>query len=101
MTGFNGEVPKIETEAFPILENSDASFYKEPKTSEVKTKSSFTTFGDKSLMILETRYGKMSGKVARRHGDPYEIRHTSVRGKLSQWRINVGQCYQQPVQMQE
>ena len=56
MTGFNGETPRIVTEAFPILEKSNESFYKKPMTSNVTTKPSFMTFGDKSLMILETRY---------------------------------------------
>ena len=78
MTGFNGEIPVIVTEAFPILENADVSFYEEPKTSEVKTKPSFMTFGDRSLMILETRYEKISGIDARRHGHPIETSHTAA-----------------------
>lgn len=57
MTGFNGEIPSIETEAFPVLNISDGmkTSFIEPKTSKVKTKPSFVTFGEKSLMILETR----------------------------------------------
>lgn len=56
MTGFNGEIPSIETEAFPILKHSDGmklSFI-EAQTSKVETKTSFVTLGEKSLMILET-----------------------------------------------
>ena len=57
MTGFNGEIPSIETEAFPILKNPDGmkTTFIEPKTSKVETKTSFVTLGEKSLMILETR----------------------------------------------
>lgn len=60
MTGFNGEIPSIETEAFPVLKSQnpdgvETSFI-EPQTSKVITKTSFVTLGDKSLMILETRY---------------------------------------------
>ena len=55
MTGFNGAIPSIETEAFPILNDADGIPI-EAQTSKVTTESSFVKLGDKSLMILETRY---------------------------------------------
>ena len=56
MTGFNDTIPSIETEAFPVLNNADGIPIIDAQTSRVTTESSFVKLGDKSLMILETRF---------------------------------------------
>ena len=56
MTGFNDAIPSIETEAFPVLNNADGIPIIDAQTSRVTTESSFVKLGDKSLMILETRF---------------------------------------------